>query len=121
MNVQPSLDGTWIWKGISNSRDLLGKGACWSIKKGYNVNIWCDSWIPSLRSFRPPIKPNALLPRGVNKVIDLIDSKIVAGKSAIFVPFLTQGLLMKFSLFLSLMVLGRILCVGSLTLWASFQ
>lgn len=73
MNVQIPTDVTWVWKGILKSREVLEKGACWVIKNGGARNLWCDPWIPSLPSFRPSLKLNALIPRALNSVSELID------------------------------------------------
>lgn len=73
MNVQIPTDVTWVWKGILKSREVLEKGACWVMKNGGAHNLWCDPWIPSLPSFRPYLKLNALIPRDLNSVSELID------------------------------------------------
>lgn len=56
------------------SRGLLAKGACWFVNKGQQLNLWCDPWIPTLPNFRPRLKENVLLPRGIDHVSDLIDN-----------------------------------------------
>lgn len=44
---------SWIWQGISNCKDLVSKGACFSIGDGLGINIWKESWVPWLENYRP--------------------------------------------------------------------
>lgn len=67
--------GSWIWKGILKSRDILEQGACWFVHTGSGLNIWCDPWIPSIPHFRPSIRLGVLLPGDMNYVSDLIDQQ----------------------------------------------
>ena len=50
---------SWIWKGLLKNREVVEKGACWSISDGANIHIWDSPWIPSIPRFKP--RPNVLL------------------------------------------------------------
>nr|KUM50393.1 hypothetical protein ABT39_MTgene236 [Picea glauca]QHR90113.1 hypothetical protein Q903MT_gene4136 [Picea sitchensis] len=35
-------DASWCWKGIMQTRNLLSKGLCFSVRNGRSINIWED-------------------------------------------------------------------------------
>lgn len=50
-HVPPSA--SWLWKGVLNCRDVVQKGAYWSVSTGLELNIWDSPWIPILDGFKP--------------------------------------------------------------------
>lgn len=60
----------WIWKSITNSKDLIKKGTCFSVTSNSIIKIWKDPWIPTLIGFIPDpnhshISPNYNLVRAL--------------------------------------------------------
>lgn len=37
-----------VWQGIVSARQIIKKGACFSIGNGCNINLWTYPWIPNL-------------------------------------------------------------------------
>ena len=70
MQIIPSQNCSWLWKGILKSRTLLKKGLCTKIGNGQHTTIWESRWIPSLDNFIPPA-PTIIHP-SIHKVADLI-------------------------------------------------
>jgi hypothetical protein len=50
---------SWIWKGLLKNRNVLEKGACWSVSVGNKIHVWNSPWIPSMPLFKP--RPNVNL------------------------------------------------------------
>ncbi|GLT52905.1 hypothetical protein SLA2020_262140 [Shorea laevis] len=59
LNSPLPSSASWLWKGILKCRDLVEKGAWWSIASGTSIDIWNSPWIPSINGFKPT--PNPLL------------------------------------------------------------
>ena len=70
MQIIPSQNCSWLWKGILKSRTLLKKGLCTKIGNGQHTTIWESPWIPSLDNFIPPA-PTIIHP-SIHRVADLI-------------------------------------------------
>jgi hypothetical protein len=70
MQIIPSQNCSWLWKGILKSRSLLRKGLCTKIGNGQHTAIWESPWIPSLDNFIPPAPTN--IHPSIHRVADLI-------------------------------------------------
>jgi len=68
-----SYADSWLWKGISKSKDLLSKGMCFLVGDGTSIDIWKDPWVPFIPGFRPtPFTPSGNRELGCNMVSDFI-------------------------------------------------
>ncbi|XP_062028872.1 uncharacterized protein LOC133744858 [Rosa rugosa] len=63
---------SYSWKSIFSTRELLQESVYWQIGNGTQVNIWSDSWVPSLPSGQPDVNATAL--EEVAGVQDLISN-----------------------------------------------
>ncbi len=70
MQVIPSQNCSWLWKGILKSRPFLRKWLCTKIGNGQHTAIWDSPWIPTLDNFIPPTPTN--IHPTIHKVADLI-------------------------------------------------
>ena len=70
MQVIPSQNCSWLWKGILKSRPLLSKRLCIKIGNGHHTAIWESPWIPTLDNFIPPTPSNTH--PSIHRVADLI-------------------------------------------------
>lgn len=66
-------DASWCWKGIMQTRNLLSKGLCFSVRNGRSINIWEDPWIPNPHNFRPRPRNEGQRPESPTLVADLIN------------------------------------------------
>ncbi|KAG8383539.1 hypothetical protein BUALT_Bualt04G0024000 [Buddleja alternifolia] len=53
-SVSTGTNASWIWKDILRSKDLLSKGACYSVHVNSKILTWLEPWIPSFEGFIPP-------------------------------------------------------------------
>ena len=66
-----SSTGSFAWKSILWSRDLIEKGSFWRIGNGNSVRIYTDAWLPSPKGrISSPMLQLVLL----STVVSLIDS-----------------------------------------------
>ncbi|XP_062006063.1 uncharacterized protein LOC133723263 [Rosa rugosa] len=63
---------SYSWRSIFSTRELLQESVYWQIGNGTQVNIWSDSWVPSLPSGKPNVNATAL--EEVAGVQDLISN-----------------------------------------------
>ncbi|KAK9982881.1 hypothetical protein SO802_035390 [Lithocarpus litseifolius] len=66
-------DASWCWKGIMQTRNLLSKGLCFSVRNGGSIKIWEDPWIPNPQNFRPRPRNEGQRPESPTLVADLIN------------------------------------------------
>uniref|UniRef100_A0A803N1L4 Reverse transcriptase zinc-binding domain-containing protein n=1 Tax=Chenopodium quinoa TaxID=63459 RepID=A0A803N1L4_CHEQI len=52
MEAKASQNGSFTWRSILSSREVLEKGARKLIGDGYATRIWNDPWIPTLPGFK---------------------------------------------------------------------
>ena len=52
MEAPESSRGSYAWKSILQGRDVIKRGACWSIGDGQKVKVWHHAWLP----FKPQAK-----------------------------------------------------------------
>lgn len=57
------------WDSILKVRDMLRRGACWSVGTGNCINLLSDPWIPNLPRYKPISTPNQ---QSITKVRELI-------------------------------------------------
>jgi hypothetical protein len=57
--AQVNPQSSWIWKGLLKNRNVLEKGACWSVSMGDRIHVWNSPWIPLMPHFKP--RPNVNL------------------------------------------------------------
>ena len=57
MKVVDSRLGSYAWKSILRLRDIIQRGARWSIGSGENINIWQHRWLPRKHPPKFPIYP----------------------------------------------------------------
>lgn len=63
---------SFVWKGILSACDLVHKGSCFKLNKGWSVDLWNDPWVPSLEDNTLKPKPEASFER-IQKVALLIN------------------------------------------------
>ena len=47
-----SASGSFAWKSIIRSRNLIARGARWRVRDGKNTRIFQDAWLPNLNDGR---------------------------------------------------------------------
>ena len=57
MKVANSRLGSHAWKSILRLRDIIQRGARWSVGSGENINIWQHRWLPRKHPPQFPIYP----------------------------------------------------------------
>uniref|UniRef100_A0A2N9IIB3 Reverse transcriptase domain-containing protein n=1 Tax=Fagus sylvatica TaxID=28930 RepID=A0A2N9IIB3_FAGSY len=71
MQISPSLNSSWLWKGILKSKTILSKGLCMKIGDGQHTPIWDTPWIPTLENFIP--SPSSTAHPIIHRVAELIN------------------------------------------------
>lgn len=46
LEVNPSPNDSFVWKGFLASKELIRKGLAWRIGDGKEVDMWLDNWLP---------------------------------------------------------------------------
>ena len=69
LNVTTKTNSSPLWHGIIKSVPLLKLAHCHLISSGNFVNIWNDSWIPTLQGFIPLYPPS---PSDIQLVAELL-------------------------------------------------
>lgn len=59
-----SQGGSYIWRALTWSKDLLLKGICWRVLNGRKSNLWKDKWLEDT-----PLQSLALSPIAENKLL----------------------------------------------------
>lgn len=91
VGYQPS----YAWRSLMHAKDVISKGARWLIGDGQQVQIWKDSWIPTLPDFK--LTRNTSDIPAVALVEDLIDADTKNWNRGLiiksFIPFEAQLIL----------------------------
>ena len=88
MKSADSRLGSYAWKSILRGRDIIQRGARWSVGSGENINIWQHRWLPRKHPPQFPIYPiddfvNSMMDCLVDQTMrqwraDLVDGLFVA-------------------------------------------
>lgn len=71
LNARVGSNPSFIWKSILWGRQVIKNGARWRIKKGSNILVHKDSWLPRPDTFKPISPPTLPMETTVAKLIDV--------------------------------------------------
>lgn len=60
LHLEVPRTASYFWKGLTATRDIIKKGACFRIGSGNNADIWEDPWIPWNAEYKPQRKITAM-------------------------------------------------------------
>lgn len=46
---KPKAMDSMVWKGILSTKEVLRLGSCFKVGDGWNINPWCDPWLPEIQ------------------------------------------------------------------------